>query len=159
MRYYSIGGAHTDLLAGGTNGLVVLVQDDAHLIHESNLLLIVTVELRGAGGVDIGEETKDVFGRDGCGLRCLDHGSCCCRHFAWEYTRVKLEKDVRRIRGRMAVDEEEEKKGRWCWVNSKSLRENNLGSLVRSPPPLYQSVLRFVSTLQLAWRAWQGLRI
>jgi hypothetical protein len=34
----------TDLLAGGTDWLVVLVEDDADLVHKTDLLLIMTGE-------------------------------------------------------------------------------------------------------------------
>lgn len=69
-------GFHTDLLAGLANGQVVLVGDDAHLIHEADLLLIVAIQ-RLRAGVDVGEETQHGLGRDG--LR-LGRGGGCRRH-------------------------------------------------------------------------------
>lgn len=69
----------TGLLASAANRLVILIQDDAHLVHQTNLLLIVALQLAavarrrlgaggeniaGQGGVDVGEKRGDVFRRD-----------------------------------------------------------------------------------------------
>lgn len=78
------GKAFTDLLARGPDCLVVFVEDDADLVHEPDLLLIVTVELRGTGGIDVGEEAQDGLSSDCRGLRSLDH-SRYCRHFDFGY--------------------------------------------------------------------------
>lgn len=69
--------AHTDLLAGSADGLVIFVQDNADLVHEADLLLIVTVELRGAGGIDVGEEVENRLGSNWRGLRRLGHRRGC----------------------------------------------------------------------------------
>jgi hypothetical protein len=58
----------TDLLAGLSDGEVVLVGDNAHLVHETDLLLIVARESI-AAGVNVGEQAEHVLGRDGLG-RC-----------------------------------------------------------------------------------------
>lgn len=58
---------HTDLLAEVSNWFIVLVQDDADLVHEADLLLIVPLKC-GTGGIDIGEEAEDVVCRDGFDL-------------------------------------------------------------------------------------------
>ena len=68
------GDKRTGLLAGIANGLVILVQDDADLVHQTDLLRIVTRESIGVG-VDIGEETEDGLGGDG-----LRRDSSRCRH-------------------------------------------------------------------------------
>lgn len=81
-------GKLTGLLAGTANGFVVLIQDDAHLVHQADLFFIVTGEivavasrgcgrrkdLAGQGSVDIREEGRDIVGRNpwrgrrgGCG--------------------------------------------------------------------------------------------
>lgn len=73
----------TDFLAGGANGLVILVEDDADLVHEADLLRIVAVQLRGVGRVDIGEEAEDGLGVDAGGLGGRDGGSC--RHSALRF--------------------------------------------------------------------------
>jgi len=57
---------HTKLLAGGANGLIIVIEDDAHLVHQADLLLIVTLE-RIAPRIDVGEEAEDRLGRDGLG--------------------------------------------------------------------------------------------
>lgn len=64
----------TDFLARTTDGNVVVVEHYAHLVHEPDLLLVVTVErmvvggrvvfAADQGGVDFGEEAQNVFGRD-----------------------------------------------------------------------------------------------
>jgi len=57
----------TDLLAEIANWLVVLIEDDADLVHEADLLLIVPLQ-RCARGVDIGEESQNALRGDGlCG--------------------------------------------------------------------------------------------
>ena len=56
----------TDLLAGLSDGKVVLVGDNAHLVHETDLLLVVAGESI-AAGVDVGEQAEHVLGRDGLG--------------------------------------------------------------------------------------------
>lgn len=59
----------TDLLAEIANWLVVLIEDDADLVHEADLLLIVPLQ-RCARGVDVGEESQDALRGDGlCGRR------------------------------------------------------------------------------------------
>jgi hypothetical protein len=71
----------TNFLAGATNGEIVLVKDNANLVHEADLFLIVAVEVVvvcgrsgiGQGGVDLREKAEDVFGGDGLGL--CDSGS------------------------------------------------------------------------------------
>lgn len=69
--------ARTNLLACGANGRIVLVRYDADFVHQTDLLLIVARE-RLAGGVDVGEETKDGLSRNR--LRRCGGGCCCCRH-------------------------------------------------------------------------------
>lgn len=69
--------ARTDLLAGSADGLIIFVQDNTDLVHEADLLLIVTFELRGAGGIDVGEEAEDRLGSNCRGLRRLGHGRGC----------------------------------------------------------------------------------
>lgn len=76
-------GLRTNFLAGCANSLVIVVQNNAHLVHEADLLRIVTIELGGAGGVDVWEETKDRVSSKRRGLRGLKHG-CSCRHFELE---------------------------------------------------------------------------
>lgn len=49
-------GVRTNFLAGCANRLVIVVQNDAHLVHEADLLCIVAIKLGGAGGVDVREE-------------------------------------------------------------------------------------------------------
>jgi hypothetical protein len=59
-----------NLLAGAANRYIVLVQDNAHLVHQTNLLFIVTSEITVLGGrglclggelgIDLGEEAQDV---------------------------------------------------------------------------------------------------
>lgn len=80
------------LLACTANGLVVLIHDDAHLVHQADLFLIVPGEVaavaRGGGGgwkdfagqrgVDLGEEGRDVVGSDAFRSR---HGGCSA-HYA-----------------------------------------------------------------------------
>ncbi len=58
----------TDLLAGLPDRHVVLVRDDAHLVHQPDLLLVVALE-RIAARVDVGEEAQDGLGRDGLRAR------------------------------------------------------------------------------------------
>lgn len=62
----------TNLLACSANWLVVLVEDDADLVHQADLLLIVTGQGLGAG-VNVGEETEHSLSRDGLGS-----DGCCC---------------------------------------------------------------------------------
>jgi hypothetical protein len=70
----------TNFLAGATNGEIVLVEDNADLVHEADLLFIVAGEVVvvggrsgiGQGGVDLREKAEDVFGSDG--LRLGDGG-------------------------------------------------------------------------------------
>jgi hypothetical protein len=71
-----VGHEMADLLAGVTDGQVILIDDNADLIHEADLLLIVAGKSLGAG-VDVGEQTQHVLGRDG--LRRLGDG-CGGRH-------------------------------------------------------------------------------
>ena len=66
---------HTQLLAGGSNWQVILVGNDADLIHEADLLLIVAVQGI-AAGVDIGEQPQDSFRRN----RLRDGLGGCGRH-------------------------------------------------------------------------------
>lgn len=62
----------TNFLAGAANGEVVVVEDNADLVHETDLLLIIADEIvvvggrSGAGqrGVDLGKQAEDIFGRD-----------------------------------------------------------------------------------------------
>jgi hypothetical protein len=84
--WWSGGGiGRTNFLAGATNGEVVLVKDNADLVHEADLLFIVAVEVVvlsgrsgiGQGGVDLREETEDVFGGD---LRRLGDGGSSSGH-------------------------------------------------------------------------------
>lgn len=58
------GWQRTELLAGGPDGQVILVGDDANLIHQADLLLIVALE-GFPPRVDVREEAEDVLGRDG----------------------------------------------------------------------------------------------
>ena len=71
--------ALTNLLAEVSDRLVILVEDNAHLVHQSNLFFIVTIELCGAG-IDVGEESQNALGRDGLGLSDCSSG----RHCRWE---------------------------------------------------------------------------
>lgn len=64
--------ALTDLLAQVPNRLVILVKDDADLVHEPDLLLIVAIQFCGAS-VDIGEQLQDILCCDGCS-RCSHRG-------------------------------------------------------------------------------------
>lgn len=63
----------TYLLAEVANRLVILVQNDANLVHQTNLLGIVTVQLSGTG-VDIREKAQDA--RCGDGLHLCNGGRC-----------------------------------------------------------------------------------
>lgn len=62
-----------DFLAGTSNWHVILIENDADLVHEADLLFIIAIEVvvlgcRGLGGergVDLGEEAQDVVGGDG----------------------------------------------------------------------------------------------
>jgi hypothetical protein len=69
----------TGLLAGAANGTVIVIQDNADLIHQTNLLLVVALEFNplvsgvavGGGedipsqrGVDVGEEGGHIVGGD-----------------------------------------------------------------------------------------------
>ena len=57
------GGAQlTELLASSADGLVVVVQHDAHLVHQADLFLIVTLEPGGAR-VDVWEQPQKGLGR------------------------------------------------------------------------------------------------
>lgn len=73
-------GEPTDLLAGLANGQIILIENNADLVHQTDLLLIVAFE-RGIGGgaIDLGEEAQDVGGRDRLG--CCDGGGG--RHCRW----------------------------------------------------------------------------
>lgn len=81
--------ARTELLAGLADGHVVLVEDDADLVHQTDLLLIMAGEGLG-GGVNVGEETEDGIGGDGLsrggggggGCRGGRHG-CRCGRSKW----------------------------------------------------------------------------
>lgn len=72
---------HTDFLAEVSNWLVVLVEDDADLVHEADLLLIVPLKC-GAGGIDVREESEDVVRRDGLNLG----GRSLSSHFQSSYS-------------------------------------------------------------------------
>lgn len=69
----------TCLLAGTPNRLIIIIQDNAHFIHQSHLFLIVSLEFctpsrrtcrrggvdfAGQRGVDLGEERVDIVCRD-----------------------------------------------------------------------------------------------
>lgn len=71
-----MGRLRTDFLAGCSNGLIIVVKHNAHFVHEPDLLRIVAIELGGAGGVDVWEETQNGFcgDRSGGGLRSLKGG-------------------------------------------------------------------------------------
>jgi hypothetical protein len=71
--------ALTNLLAEVSDRLVIFVEDNAHLVHQSNLLFIVAIQFRGAG-VDIGEEAQNTLG---CNGLSPSNGSG-CRHFREE---------------------------------------------------------------------------
>jgi hypothetical protein len=45
----------TNLLAEVADRFVIFVEDNAHLVHQSDLFLIVAIQFRRAG-VDVGEE-------------------------------------------------------------------------------------------------------
>ena len=62
ILYWSL----TYLLAEVADRLVILVEHNADLVHQPNLLSIVAVE-RGRAGVDVGEESQDILRRDGLG--------------------------------------------------------------------------------------------
>ena len=87
----------TDLLAGGANGHVIVISDDANLVHKANLLGIVASE-RIATGVDIGEQTKHVLGRD---YRLSLGDGRCGRHDGWSRCDALL---LQRGRGKRSVD-------------------------------------------------------
>lgn len=57
------GGELTDLLAGLADRRVVLIEDNAHLVHQADLLLVVAAKGLGPG-VDVGEQPEDVVRRD-----------------------------------------------------------------------------------------------
>lgn len=77
----------TNFLAGATNGEIILVENDADLIHETNLLLVVAHEVvvlsgrsgAGQGGVDLGKQAQDIFGGD-LGRRGSDSGGSGSAH-------------------------------------------------------------------------------
>ena len=73
------GGPPTDLLAGLANRHVILVRDNAHLVHQPDLLLVVAVEGI-AARVDVGKEPQDMLRRDR--LCCYRLGNCGCCHCA-----------------------------------------------------------------------------
>ena len=59
----------TDFLAGGADGDIIVVQDDAYLVHQPNLLLIVAIQIGVASGhwggsssikVNVGKESQDI---------------------------------------------------------------------------------------------------
>lgn len=81
-----MGGRRTNLLAGLADGHVILVGNNADLIHQSDLLLIMTGESFRAG-VDIGEEPQHVLR---CDRGLLRRGGGSGRHdggkaeLAWE---------------------------------------------------------------------------
>jgi hypothetical protein len=56
--------ALTNLLAEVSDRFVIFVEDNAHLVHQSNLFLIVAIQFRGAG-VDVGEEAQNTLGCNG----------------------------------------------------------------------------------------------
>ncbi len=56
-------GMHTYLLAEVSNWFVILIEDNADLVHQPNLLFIVTVKLSGAR-IDIWEKSQNAFSRD-----------------------------------------------------------------------------------------------
>src|SRR5689334_22828176 len=60
---------HTELLAGSANWNVVLVEDNANLVHQPDLLLIVTVQGL-TSRVNIGEQPQNRFGRYACSSGC-----------------------------------------------------------------------------------------
>lgn len=83
-----VGHEMAGFLRGRANGLVIVVENNADFVHESDLLFIVAGEVigvslsivaRGDGvgrhfgtdqaGVDFGEEGRDILSRDGGGRR------------------------------------------------------------------------------------------
>lgn len=67
-------GIRTYLLAEVSNWLVIFVEDNADLVHQPNLLFIVTIE-RCRAGVDVWEEAQNILSCDG-----LQLGGICSRH-------------------------------------------------------------------------------
>lgn len=65
----------TNLLARSANGRIVLIRDDADLVHQADLLLVVARQCL-AGGIDVWEETKHGFSRNRLGRG----GGGGCRH-------------------------------------------------------------------------------
>jgi len=66
----------TDLLRGTSDGIVIFVQHDADLVHETDLLFIVSTQFGGFSGfltrglckgcINLREELEDVLRRDWC---------------------------------------------------------------------------------------------
>ena len=82
----------TDFLAGTSDRLVIIIQNDAYFIHQTDLLLVVTCQLAAASGggiavgfgedfasqrsIDLWEENSNIFRRNSRGF-----GSCSsCAH-------------------------------------------------------------------------------
>ena len=87
---------HTDFLAGAPNGVVIVVEDDAYLLHKPDLLLIVALEVigrrlstvrRGQVRIDLREEVDDILGGDG--LRCCAHSGGAGSSRAGKRERIK----------------------------------------------------------------------
>lgn len=66
----------TDLFASSADGQVVLVQDDADLVHQADLFLVVAGQ-RFRGGIDVGEQTQHVLSRDGLRQSCSSGSRHC----------------------------------------------------------------------------------
>lgn len=89
----------TDLLAGASNWPVIVIQNNADLIHQTDLLFIVTLKLAaarsvclacgedftGERGIDLGEESGNVVRRD---LR----RTCDCRGCAHFGQKIEVER-------------------------------------------------------------------
>ena len=58
---------HTQLLAGLANGHIIVICNNAHLVHQSDLLGIVATQSLG-GGVDVWEESENILRRDRLGF-------------------------------------------------------------------------------------------
>lgn len=94
----------TNLLARSANGHIVLVSDDADLVHQSDLLLIVAGQCL-AGGIDVWEKTKHGLSRN----RLRRGGGNGCRHcgsFVWDATILSIRKEKKRkeIKGRLLTE-------------------------------------------------------
>lgn len=68
----------TDFLAGTADGIVVIIKNDTHLFHQTNLLFIVALEVTVRRrclvracerGINFREQVDDVLCRDRLGLR------------------------------------------------------------------------------------------